>query len=141
MPRLEACQFVLQLLMIRLPNLLQIAGAFCVRRRFARQEAWAAVEQHVGIQAGSGGGIQRLVVRRAVQIDDEARIVADQHAGAHRPGKVVQLRNVPVGIGQRAGVIGQPGLDRRRQLRAGVRDADQQRQAAALEAKRIANGH
>ncbi|MNC70493.1 hypothetical protein D3C75_1213130 [compost metagenome] len=79
----------MQLLVIRLPDLLQIVGPFLVRRCLARLKTRTAVKQHVRVQAGGGGGIQRFIVRRAVQVNDKARVIADQHAGTHRTGKII----------------------------------------------------
>ncbi|MNT23325.1 hypothetical protein D3C72_1587420 [compost metagenome] len=129
----QARQFVLQLLVVRLPDLFQIAGALLVRGGFTRQEARSAVKQYVRIQTGGGGSIKRFVVGWTVQVDNKARIIADQYAGTHGSSEIVQLWDMPVGIGQWPCIVGQAGFDGRCQSGTGMGNTDQQRQAAGVE--------
>ncbi len=107
--------------MIGLPEGLQIALTRRPIRRHARSEHRRAVKQRLWPESGSGGGIERPVVRRPVEIDNETGIASGQHAGANILRKIVQLRQMPVGIRQRACRVAQPRLNLRRKLRTGMR--------------------
>ena len=94
-------------------------------------------EQRRRIQAGGCPDVQRLVVGGPVQVDDETRILRRHHAGAQFTGKIVELRNVPVGVRQAARLVDQALAHRRGQVQAGVGHADQQRHAALFEVQNL----
>ena len=125
---------------VRRPDAVQVTGALLGRRLAPRPEQRLAVEHHVGEQAGGGGGVERRVVRRAVEVDDVARVARRQGRGPQLGSEVVEQRDVPVGVDQRARGIAQAGLHRRGQAGAGVRHADQQRHAAGGEVEDVIQG-
>ncbi|MNE43432.1 hypothetical protein D3C80_1376070 [compost metagenome] len=135
--RLHPRQLVGQGAVIGRPHFGQVTRPLLFRRRHALAEQRTAVEQGFRVQAGGGGGVQRLVVGRPIEIDHIARVLRGQHAGAEFVGHVVETRDVPVGVGQLQRLVHQTGLDRRGQANAGVRHADQQRHAAAAEAQDV----
>ncbi|SQC92710.1 Uncharacterised protein [Cedecea neteri] len=61
----QSCQFLGKRLMIRLPDVGQDIGPGLRIGGFSRLEQRFAIEKDVRIKPGSGGGVQRLIVRRA----------------------------------------------------------------------------
>jgi two-component system cell cycle sensor histidine kinase PleC len=77
----------------------------------------------------------RRIIRRAVQVNHVAAELGLQHAGTQRRSKVVQLRQMPVGVLRFQRARHQVRLQIRRNLGADVRHADEQRQAAGVQAE------
>ena len=130
-------QFGLKGLMIRLPDLRQILLTLGGGRFHAGFKGRASVEQGIGEQPGGGRGIKRCVVRRAVEVNHKAGIFTHQNAGTECARKIVQAGNMPVGIRQRQRRVRQTTGDFRRQVRACVRNADQQRRSSPDKMERI----
>src|SRR5690606_26094042 len=82
-------------------------------------------------------GIQRGVVRRAVEVDHVARVARADDRGAQLAGKGVQARDVPVGIRHAAGAVGQARGDVGGKFAAVVRQADQQRRVALVQVEDV----
>ncbi|MNM54015.1 hypothetical protein D3C81_651270 [compost metagenome] len=130
--RLQAFQLTAKGVVVRAPDLLQVSLALIRRRHLAILEQRFTLEQRRRVQAGGSTCVQRLVVVRAVQVDDEARVLRGHHTGAHFASEVVQARDVPVGIRQALRLVDQPFAHRRGQFESGVRHADQQGQPALV---------
>ena len=80
--------------------------------------------------------IERGAVGTAVHVDDRARNLRSHNRRADRAGEIVKLRDVPVGVAPC-----EPRADEARlefgKIRPGVRDADDKRRVAPLDAEPI----
>ncbi|MCY1280887.1 hypothetical protein D9M70_296820 [compost metagenome] len=130
-------QLVGNRLVVRRPDLRQVARALRGRRLLAFAIERLAVEQRRRVEAGGRGGVERRVVGRAIEVDDVARILRRQGARPQIGGEIVEARDVPVGVGEVPAGRHHAGFHRRGQVRAGVRHADQQRRTAAAEAENV----
>ena len=134
----EARQFGGERVVVRAPVGLYPCGDLRrIRRLPFAVHRLAAELQHRAQAGGVLPRVQRGVVRRPVQIDHITRPARHQDRGAQLPGEVVQARHVPVGIGHPACRIGQSRGDVLRQRGTVVRQADQQRRAARVQAVRM----
>ena len=134
MLRVDAVEFAAQLLVIRAPPGFEPLRHFGVGHALAVAIDRRAVEGLRRAQARGGlAGIETGVVGRPVQVDDVARMRGLQHRGAQLAGKVVQPVEVPVGVGHAPGFVGQALGDRRRNVRAHVRNGQQQGLRALVE--------
>ncbi|MNV55967.1 hypothetical protein D3C71_1482300 [compost metagenome] len=89
-----------------------------------------------GERAQSGGVLARvetLAARGAVQVDDVARDLGAQHAGAQRSGHGVDLVQVPVAVTRLQGLVRVDVPELLGNRRAQVRNRDQQGHAALVQ--------
>ncbi|MDT4859241.1 hypothetical protein FQZ97_937420 [compost metagenome] len=124
-------------LVVRRPDLGEVARPLRAGRLAAGAVQRLAGEQGRREQAGGGAGIERRIILRAVEVDDIARVARLQGTGAQLIGEVIEPRDMPVGIAETLRLLDQARLDGRRQQDAGMRHADQQRCAAAAEAQYV----
>jgi len=75
--------------------------------------------------------VKRQVIRRPVQVDDIARRLRADQAGALGQDIAGDPVHVPIGVAEVQRFGPQPGTQRVGQERAGVRDVQQQRRGAA----------
>jgi hypothetical protein len=138
MPFAQARQFLAQRIVVRLPvpcaPLVALAGVGGLARQVQRLLAEGVHRQQAGDILPR---VQALVLRRAVQVDDMAGEVRRQHRRAHRPGELVQPRQVPVDIGALQGRRRHAALERVRDERAGVRERHQQRCRAPAQCEEV----
>ena len=133
----HAFEFLLQGLVIGFPDLLQVRRTLLFRRHLPFTKQWHAIKQRGREQAGGRAHIHRRIILRAIEVNHKPRILGRQGAGTQFGGKVVKLRDMPVGVRQALRFGDQPGLDHRSEFQTGMRHADQQRHAALFECQNL----
>ena len=129
----QAAQLRRQGIVIGPPEGGDAARDLALIRLLARQIDGFVVEGGQGAKPGVvGPGIERRAVRRAVEVDDIARM-----GGCHRRrpaggGETVEAIDMPVGVGQAAGQRGHGVGDGGGKPGAGMGNGDDERRAAAL---------
>jgi hypothetical protein len=134
---LHALELGLQLAVVRLPDGVTALGDFLVARHVGGVGIHRRVVEGVDrTQAGDAlAGVQAGAVRRTVQVDHVARVRGREHRGAQRVGEVVELLEVPVGVGHVARFVGEARGQRGRHMGADVRHRDEQRARALAKAE------
>ena len=133
----HAIEFLLQGLVIGFPDLLQVRRTLLFRRHQPFTKQWHAIKQRGREQTCGSAHIHRRIVLRAIEVNHKPRILGCQGAGTQLAGKVVKLRDMPVGVRQALRLRDQPGLDCRSQFQTSMGHADQQRHAALFECQNL----
>ena len=135
---LQAGKLLAEPRVIRLPIMLDALLHFRFVRFAAGEIERLAVE---GIDRYDPRGvlarIEIGVVRRAVEVDDIARVRGDEHAGAELVEKVVKPFEMPVGVRQRAGRRRKAGKERLGDDGPRMRHRHEERRAARSKAARL----